>query len=55
MSYQVLASKWRPKNFDQMVGQEHVLRALINALDNNRVHHAFLYTGTRGVGTGKIP
>ncbi len=50
MSYQVLARKWRPRNFPQMVGQEHVLRALINALDNDRLHHAFLFTGTRGVG-----
>ena len=50
MSYQVLARKWRPKNFAAMVGQEHVLRALINALDNDRLHHAYLFTGTRGVG-----
>lgn len=50
MSYQVLARKWRPRNFAQMVGQEHVLRALVNSLDNNRLHHAFLFTGTRGVG-----
>ena len=50
MSYQVLARKWRPKNFAEVVGQEHVLRALINALDNNRLHHAYLFTGTRGVG-----
>lgn len=50
MSYQVLARKWRPRNFAEMVGQEHVLRALINALDQNRLHHAFLFTGTRGVG-----
>ncbi len=50
MSYQVLASKWRPRLFSEMVGQEHVLRALINALNNSRVHHAFLFTGTRGVG-----
>ncbi len=50
MSYQVLARKWRPRNFGTMVGQEHVLRALINALDNNRLHHAYLFTGTRGVG-----
>ncbi len=54
MSYQVLARKWRPKTFEQMVGQEHVLRALINALDNNRLHHAFLFTGTRGVGKTTI-
>jgi len=54
MSYQVLARKWRPKNFSEMVGQEHVLRALINALDNDRLHHAFLFTGTRGVGKTTI-
>ena len=50
MSYQVLARKWRPANFEQMVGQEHVLQALINALDSERLHHAYLFTGTRGVG-----
>ncbi|MCP5136949.1 MAG: DNA polymerase III subunit gamma/tau [Gammaproteobacteria bacterium] len=50
MSYQALARKWRPRTFAQMVGQEHVLRALINGLDNDRLHHAFLFTGTRGVG-----
>ena len=50
MSYVVLARKWRPKRFSEMVGQEHVLRALSNALDSGRVHHAFLFTGTRGVG-----
>ncbi len=50
MSYQVLARKWRPSNFTEMVGQEHVLRALINALDEDRLHHAYLFTGTRGVG-----
>ncbi|MGH8280481.1 MAG: DNA polymerase III subunit gamma/tau [Gammaproteobacteria bacterium] len=50
MSYQVLARKWRPHDFSEVVGQEHVLRALINALDQNRLHHAFLFTGTRGVG-----
>jgi DNA polymerase-3 subunit gamma/tau len=50
MSYQVLARKWRPGNFTEMVGQEHVLRALINALDEQRLHHAYLFTGTRGVG-----
>ncbi len=50
MSYQVLARKWRPRFFDEMVGQEHVLKALINALDNDRLHHAYLFTGTRGVG-----
>jgi DNA polymerase-3 subunit gamma/tau len=50
MSYIVLARKWRPKRFSEMVGQEHVLRALGNALDSGKVHHAFLFTGTRGVG-----
>src|SRR6202790_5029514 len=50
MSYVVLARKWRPKRFAEMVGQEHVLRALSNALDSGKVHHAFLCTGTRGVG-----
>jgi DNA polymerase-3 subunit gamma/tau len=50
MSYVVLARKWRPKRFSEMVGQEHVLRALSNALDSGKVHHAFLFTGTRGVG-----
>jgi DNA polymerase-3 subunit gamma/tau len=50
MSYQVLARKWRPKFFSELVGQEAVVRALVNGLDNDRVHHAFLLTGTRGVG-----
>ncbi|MEM9384506.1 MAG: DNA polymerase III subunit gamma/tau [Pseudomonadota bacterium] len=50
MSYLVLARKWRPKTFSEVAGQEHVLRALINALDNDRLHHAFLFSGTRGVG-----
>ncbi|HID82519.1 MAG TPA: DNA polymerase III subunit gamma/tau [Chromatiales bacterium] len=50
MSYQVLARKWRPAYFEEMVGQEHVLKALINALNNDRLHHAYLFTGTRGVG-----
>jgi DNA polymerase-3 subunit gamma/tau len=50
MSYVVLARKWRPKKFAEMVGQEHVLRALGHALDSGKVHHAFLFTGTRGVG-----
>ncbi|MEM7252438.1 MAG: DNA polymerase III subunit gamma/tau [Pseudomonadota bacterium] len=54
MSYQVLARKWRPGRFADMVGQTHVLRALTNALDNDRVHHAFLFTGTRGVGKTTI-
>lgn len=50
MSYQVLARKWRPKSFETLVGQEHVVRALTNALQQNRLHHAYLFTGTRGVG-----
>src|SRR3989304_1115614 len=50
MSYQVLARKWRPRSFRDMVGQAHVLQALTNALDHNRLHHACLFTGTRGVG-----
>ncbi|MDB0051432.1 DNA polymerase III subunit gamma/tau [Gammaproteobacteria bacterium] len=50
MSYQVLARKWRPSNFSQVAGQAHVLKSLINALDNERLHHAYLFTGTRGVG-----
>lgn len=54
MSYQVLARKWRPKSFREMVGQEHVLQALVNALDRDRLHHAYLFTGTRGVGKTTI-
>jgi DNA polymerase-3 subunit gamma/tau len=54
MSYTALARKWRPKNFEEMSGQEHVLRALGNALTAGRVHHAFLFTGTRGVGKTTI-
>lgn len=54
VSYQVLARKWRPRIFREMVGQEHVLKALINALDHNRLHHAYLFTGTRGVGKTTI-
>ncbi len=50
MSYQVLARKWRPKSFETLVGQDHVVRALSNALEQNRLHHAYLFTGTRGVG-----
>ncbi len=50
MSYQVLARKWRPKSFDTLVGQTHVVRALTHALEQNRLHHAYLFTGTRGVG-----
>lgn len=54
MSYQVLARKWRPKKFSELVGQEHVVRALTNALESQRVHHAFLFTGTRGIGKTTI-
>ena len=54
MSYQVLARKWRPNTFAEMAGQEHVLQALINALDSDRLHHAYLFTGTRGVGKTTI-
>ncbi|WP_024647638.1 DNA polymerase III subunit gamma/tau [Pseudomonas syringae] len=54
MSYQVLARKWRPRSFREMVGQAHVLKALINALDSQRLHHAYLFTGTRGVGKTTI-
>ncbi|MGO1692257.1 MAG: DNA polymerase III subunit gamma/tau [Marinobacter sp.] len=54
MSYQVLARKWRPRTFEDMVGQEHVLQALIHALENQRLHHAYLFTGTRGVGKTTI-
>ena len=50
MTYQVLARKWRPRAFDQLVGQPHVVTALANALDSGRLHHAYLFTGTRGVG-----
>ena len=54
MSYLVLARKWRPRSFSELVGQEHVRQALVNALDSGRVHHAFLLTGTRGVGKTTI-
>jgi len=54
MSYQVLARKYRPSSFAELAGQEHVLRALVNALDQNRLHHAYLFTGTRGVGKTTI-
>ncbi|HKC54441.1 MAG TPA: DNA polymerase III subunit gamma/tau, partial [Burkholderiales bacterium] len=50
MSYQVLARKWRPRTFESLVGQEHVVKALRNALDQKRLHHAYLFSGTRGVG-----
>lgn len=54
MSYQALARKWRPRRFSELVGQEHVVRALAHALDSGRLHHAFLFTGTRGVGKTTI-
>jgi DNA polymerase-3 subunit gamma/tau len=54
MSYLALARKWRPRNFGELAGQEHVMRALVNALTTGRVHHAFLFTGTRGVGKTTI-
>lgn len=50
MTQQVLALKWRPRTFNEVIGQPHVVQALSNGLDNNRLHHAFLFTGTRGVG-----
>ncbi len=50
MTYQALARKWRPRSFDQLVGQEHIVAALTHALDSDRVHHGFLFTGTRGIG-----
>jgi DNA polymerase-3 subunit gamma/tau len=54
MSHQVLARKWRPSSFRELVGQEHVLKALVNALDRDRLHHAYLFSGTRGVGKTTI-
>ena len=54
MSYLVLARKWRPRTFAELAGQQHVLRAIVNALNTGRVHHAFLFTGTRGVGKTTI-
>ncbi len=54
MSYQVLARKWRPKNFKEMAGQSHVLQTLVHALESGRLHHAYLFTGTRGVGKTTI-
>ena len=50
MSYVVLARKYRPRRFEQMVGQDHVVRALTHALEQGRLHHAYLFTGTRGIG-----
>lgn len=54
MSYEVLARKWRPRSFPELVGQDHVRRALVNALDGDRLHHAYLFTGTRGIGKTTI-
>ena len=54
MSYQVLARKWRPKSFNELMGQEHVVTVLVNALTQQRLHHAYLFTGTRGVGKTTI-
>ena len=54
MSYQVLARKWRPQTFHELVGQSHIKQALVNALTQNRLHHAYLFTGTRGVGKTTI-
>ncbi len=54
MSYTVLARKWRPQNFSQLVGQSHVQKALVNAIDHDRLHHAYLFTGTRGIGKTTI-
>lgn len=54
MSYLVLARKWRPKNFEEVIGQDHVVRTLSHALNNERLHHAYLFTGTRGVGKTTI-
>jgi len=54
MGYQVLARKWRPKNFEELMGQEHVVTVLVNALAQQRLHHAYLFTGTRGVGKTTI-
>src|SRR5690348_17796914 len=54
MSYTALARRYRPRTFSELIGQEHVRRALVNALDTGRVHHAFLFTGTRGVGKTTI-
>src|SRR6186713_2712074 len=54
MAYTALARKYRPKKFSELIGQDHVVRALSNALESGRVHHAFLFTGTRGVGKTTI-
>ena len=54
MSYQALARKWRPKSFTEMVGQQHILQGLTHAIEMGRLHHAYLFTGTRGVGKTTI-
>jgi len=54
MSYKVLARKWRPGSFSEVVGQQHILQSLSHALDSERLHHALLFTGTRGVGKTTI-
>jgi DNA polymerase III, gamma/tau subunits len=54
MSYQVLARKWRPNDFSEVVGQEHVVKALSNSLDQKKIHQAFVLSGTRGVGKTTI-
>ncbi len=54
MAYLVLARKWRPRSFSELAGQEHVVKALSHALDHDRLHHAYLFTGTRGVGKTTI-
>ena len=54
MNYQVLARKWRPKSFETVVGQDHIVQALRNGLSQNRIHHAYMFTGTRGVGKTTI-
>ncbi|VEI44680.1 DNA polymerase III subunits gamma and tau [Actinobacillus equuli] len=54
MSYQVLARKWRPQRFSEVVGQQHVLSALENGLREGRLHHAYLFSGTRGVGKPRL-
>ena len=54
MTYQVLARKWRPRVFEEIVGQPHVVTALVNALESKRLHHAYLFTGTRGTGKSTL-
>ena len=54
MSYQVLARKWRPRNFSEVVGQDHAVSALKNSISSKNIHHAYLFTGTRGIGKTSI-